>query len=84
MAAMSAPGSTVTADQYHAVLNRRDATIAALQRDVDSARQGYVARGECLARVQLEARAIADALGERGLVDFADDVRLLARLAGSV
>ena len=55
-----------------------------IENDRDSARQGYVARGECLARVQLEARAIADALGQRGLLDFADDVRMLARLANSV
>jgi len=74
----------VSQAEYHAALDRRDATIKALQNDVDSARQGYVARGECLARVQLEAKAIADALGERGLIDFADDVRLLARLAASV
>lgn len=33
-----------------------------------------------VARVKVEAAAIADALGERGLVDFADDVRMLAKL----
>ena len=33
-----------------------------------------------LARIKLEASAIADALGERGLVDFADDVRMLSKL----
>ena len=74
----------IAQSEYHAALDRRDATIKALQNDVESARQGYVARGACLARVQAEAMAIADALGERGLVDFADDVRMLARLAASV
>lgn len=84
---MSAPGSTVTADAYHKALDQRDEArrkLRLVEGERDIARQGYVARGECLARVQLEAMAIADALGERGLLDFADDVRLLARLANSV
>jgi hypothetical protein len=33
-----------------------------------------------LARIKVEAIAIAEALGERGLVDFADDVRMLTKL----
>ena len=32
------------------------------------------------ARVKMEAMAIADALGARGLIDFADDVRMLTKL----
>ena len=32
------------------------------------------------ARIKAEARAIGDALGSRGLIDFADDVRMLAKL----
>ncbi len=31
-------------------------------------------------RMAAEARAIGDAIGERGLVDLADDVRMLAKL----
>lgn len=37
--------------------------------------------GERLARVQAEANAIANVLDERRITDFADDVRMLARLA---
>ena len=33
-----------------------------------------------LARIKTEAAAIADALGARGLIDFADDVRMLSKL----
>jgi hypothetical protein len=33
-----------------------------------------------LARIKIEAAAIADALGDRGLIDFADDVRMLSKL----
>lgn len=75
-------GSLVRAAADELVKHRKALRLA--ESDTDSARQGYVARGECLARVSLEASAIADALGERGFVDFADDVRMLARLANSV
>lgn len=33
-----------------------------------------------LDKIKIEARAIADALGERGLLDIADDVRMLTKL----
>lgn len=85
---MTTPGTTVTMNEYHAALDRRDArerelrnTISAIEHDRDCARLGYVARGERLARIEIEANAIADALGARGLLDFADDVRMLAKMA---
>lgn len=61
----------------------RDAAnyIEAIERDRDSARAGMIKRGETLARISLEADAIASALGERGFADFADDVRMLAKMA---
>jgi hypothetical protein len=60
----------------------RDAAgaIEALQHDRDHARSQYVKAQEKLARIQHEAAAIADALGARGLIDFADDVRMLTKL----
>lgn len=33
-----------------------------------------------IGRIKKEAAAIADALGERGLLDFADDVRMLTKM----
>jgi hypothetical protein len=33
-----------------------------------------------IGRIKKEVAAIADALGERGLLDFADDVRMLTKL----
>ena len=72
-------GALVRAAAEELVERRKSLQLA--EKDTDSARQGYVARGECLARVALEAAAIADALGQRGLIDFADEVRMLARLA---
>lgn len=36
--------------------------------------------GQRIEQIRREAAAIADALGERGLVDFADDVRMLTKL----
>lgn len=35
---------------------------------------------EKIARVRLEAKAIGDAIGERGLIDLADDVKMLAKI----
>ena len=55
--------------------------IEAIERDKDMARVSCATLTERLTRVRLEAEAIAADLGSRGLLDIADDVRMLARLA---
>jgi hypothetical protein len=85
---MSTPGTTVTMREYHAALDRRAkreqqlrSEMAAVEHDRDDARGRYIEANDRLARIEMEANAIADALGERGLIDLADDVRMLAKLA---
>jgi len=42
--------------------------------------QAQTMAAEKIERMKREAAAIADALGARGLIDFADDVRMLTKL----
>ncbi len=54
--------------------------VAPLLKAKDDWQARAVAAEAKIERIKLEAKAIGEALGERGLVDLADDVRMLTKI----